>query len=162
MTKTFQTVIQYLRGSARLEFLILVIRICFGFRVSCFEFIETPISKQFLLSQQVISLNNVAFMDIWSILYPQSFNIDIPEKSCIDDIIIYLYLIFWNKLWNILSRKYQYKASRVEIFPWRLFLFLVPWKAKAIEKRGRKLVPHTDGIGKVIRTRQTFKDLLTN
>jgi len=26
-------------------------------------------------------------------------------------------------------------------------------KAKAIENRGRKLVPHTNGIGKVIRTR---------
>jgi hypothetical protein len=60
MTKTFQTVIQYLRGSARLEFWILVIRICCGFRVSCFEFIENPISKQFSLSQQVISLNDVA------------------------------------------------------------------------------------------------------
>jgi hypothetical protein len=62
MTKTFQTVIQYLRGSARLEFWILVIRICFGFRVSCFEFIENPISKQFSLSQQVISLNDVALI----------------------------------------------------------------------------------------------------
>ncbi len=31
-----------------------------GFRVSCFEFIENPISKQFSLSQQVISLNDVA------------------------------------------------------------------------------------------------------
>lgn len=59
MTKIFQTVIQYLRGSARLEFWILVIRICFGFRVSCFEFIEDPISKLFSLSQ-VISLNDVA------------------------------------------------------------------------------------------------------
>jgi hypothetical protein len=29
---------------------------------------------------------------ICSILYPQLFNIDIPEKSCIDDIIIYEYL----------------------------------------------------------------------
>lgn len=62
MTKTFQTVIQYLRGSARLEFWILVIRICFGFRVSCFEFIENPISKQFSLSQQVVSLNDVALI----------------------------------------------------------------------------------------------------
>ena len=60
MTKTLQTVIQYLLGSARLEFWILVIRICFGFRVSCFEFIENPINKQFSLSQHVISLNDVA------------------------------------------------------------------------------------------------------
>ena len=60
MNKTFQTVIQYLLGSSRLEFWILVVRICFGFRVSCFEFIENPTSKQFSLSQQVISLNDVA------------------------------------------------------------------------------------------------------
>jgi hypothetical protein len=66
MTKTFQTVIQYLRGSARLEFWILVIRICFGFRVLCFEFIENPISKQFSLSQQVISLNDVALEGVLS------------------------------------------------------------------------------------------------
>ena len=46
-----------LRGPTRLEFWILVICICFGFRVSCFEFIENPISKRFSLSQQVNSLN---------------------------------------------------------------------------------------------------------
>jgi len=60
MTETFQTVIQYLRGSSGLEFRILVIRICFGFRASCFEFMKNPISKQFSLNQQVISLNDVA------------------------------------------------------------------------------------------------------
>ena len=43
---------------------VLVIRICFGFRVSCFEFIENRISKQFSLSQSVISLNDVALYDI--------------------------------------------------------------------------------------------------
>ena len=69
MTKTFQAVIQYLRGSTRLEFLILVIRICFGFRVSCFEFIENPISKQFSLSQQVISLNDVALLSGYHVSY---------------------------------------------------------------------------------------------
>jgi len=59
MTKTFQIFTQHLRDSSPLEFWILVIRICFGFRISCFEFIENRISKQFLLSQQVISLNDV-------------------------------------------------------------------------------------------------------
>ncbi len=81
MTKTFQAVIQYLRGSTRLEFLILVIRICFGFRVSCFEFIENPISKQFSLSQQVISLNDVALncpLEPWNRVYN---NIIIHTKS---------------------------------------------------------------------------------
>jgi len=58
MTKTFQIFTQHLRGSSRLEFWILVIRICFGFRISCFEFIENRISKQFSLNQQVISLND--------------------------------------------------------------------------------------------------------
>jgi hypothetical protein len=62
MIKTFQIFTQHLRGSSRLEFWILVIRICFGFRISCFEFIENRISKQFSLSQQVISLNDVTLM----------------------------------------------------------------------------------------------------
>ncbi len=60
MTKTFQTFIQYLRGSSRLEFWILVIRICFGFCASCFGFLKNRLSKQFPLYQQVISLNDVA------------------------------------------------------------------------------------------------------
>ena len=60
MTKTFQIFIQYLWGSSRLEFWILAIRICFGFRASCFEFMENRISKQFSLNQQVVSLNDVA------------------------------------------------------------------------------------------------------
>ena len=60
MAKTFQIFIQYLRDSSRLAFWILVIRICFGFRASCFEFIENRISKQSSLSQLVISLNDVA------------------------------------------------------------------------------------------------------
>ncbi len=77
MNKTFQAVIQYLRGSARLEFLILVIRICFGFRVSCFEFIENPISKQFSLSQQVISLNDVALPKLRR-------NVDFLMPDCYD------------------------------------------------------------------------------
>ena len=33
------------------------------FRISCFEFIENFISKQFSLSQHVISLNDVALVD---------------------------------------------------------------------------------------------------
>ncbi len=74
MTKTFQTFIQYLRGSSRLEFWILVIRICFGFRVSCFEFIENRISKQFSLSQQVISLNDVALSKVYS--FENNFNFE--------------------------------------------------------------------------------------
>ena len=45
MTKTFHTFIQYLRGSSRFGFWTLVIRICFGFRASCFEFMENRISK---------------------------------------------------------------------------------------------------------------------
>ncbi len=60
MTKTFQTFIHYLRGSSHLGSRILVIRICFRFRASCLEFMENRISKQFSLSQQVISLNDVA------------------------------------------------------------------------------------------------------
>ncbi len=60
MTKTFQIVIQYLWSSSRLEIWILVIRICLGFRASCFEFMENRISKQLSLNQQVIRINDVA------------------------------------------------------------------------------------------------------
>ena len=76
MIKTFQIFTQHLRGSSRLEFWILVIRICFGFRISCFEFIENRISKQFSLSQQVISLNDVTLGPggeevVWKVRSPE-------------------------------------------------------------------------------------------
>ena len=51
-----------------LKFWILVIRICFGFRASCFEFIENWISKQFLWIQEVISLNDVVLLLIYSLI----------------------------------------------------------------------------------------------
>lgn len=46
-------------------------------------------------------VNEVCNMDIWSILYPQSFNIDIPEESCIDNIIIFDSNIFHVRAGNI-------------------------------------------------------------
>jgi len=73
MIKTFQIFTHHLRGSSRLEFWILVIRICFGLRpvaglrpggISDFvlRIYRKSISKQFSLSQQVISLNDVTLL----------------------------------------------------------------------------------------------------
>ena len=62
-----------------ITFWILVIRICFGFRASCFEFMENRISKEFSLSQQVINLNDVALWHLIFYLTNQSYDVILKD-----------------------------------------------------------------------------------
>jgi len=69
-------------------------------------------------------------MGIIPILYPQFSNIDIPEESCIDDIIIYVYLSFGTSH-EIHSSESTYIKPPMGTIPLEERLFLIPILAKS-------------------------------